>query len=117
LPIYEGTADKTLNKGIGHLEKTSLPTNNYAYHSVLVGHTGISTKKFFDDLSNLNIGDEFVVTILNESFKYKIYEIKKVLPNQTKDLKVQENRKLVTLVTCTPKFVNSHRLLVMGEAI
>lgn len=117
LPIYEGTADKTLNKGIGHLEKTSLPTKNYAYHSILVGHTGLSTKKFFDDLPSMKIGDEFVVTILNESFKYKIYEIKKVLPNQTKDLKVQKNRKLVTLVTCIPKFVNSHRLLVMGEKI
>ena len=117
LPIYEGTDDKTLHKGIGHLEKTSMPTYNGAYHSVLVGHTGISTKKFFDDLTNLKVGDEFVVTILNDSFKYKIYDIKKVLPNETKDLKIQENRKLVTLVTCTPKFVNSHRLLVMGEII
>ena len=117
LPIYEGTDDKTLHKGIGHLEKTSMPTYNGAYHSVLVGHTGISTKKFFDDLTNLKVGDEFVVTILNDSFKYKIYDIKKVLPNQTKDLKIQKNRKLVTLVTCTPKFVNSHRLLVMGEII
>lgn len=117
LPIYEGTDDKTLNKGIGHLEKTSLPIKNYAYHSVFVGHTGISTKKFFDDLPSMKIGDEFIVTILNESFKYKIYEIKKVLPNQTKDLRVLENRKLVTLVTCTPKFVNSHRLLVMGEIV
>ncbi len=117
LPIYEGTDDKTLNKGIGHLERTTLPTKDYSYHSVLVGHTGISTKKFFDDLPSLKIGDEFVVTILNESFKYKVYQIKKVLPNQTKDLKVQENRRLVTLVTCTPKYVNSHRLLVMGENI
>ena len=117
LPIYEGTDDKTLHKGIGHLERTSMPTYNGAYHSVLVGHTGISTRKFFDDLPSMKIGDEFVVTILNDSFKYKIYDIKKVLPNQTKDLKVQKNRKLVTLVTCTPKFVNSHRLLVMGEII
>lgn len=117
LPIYEGTDEKTLHKGIGHLEKSSLPSNNYAYHSVFVGHTGISLKEFFDDLPNLKIGDEFVVTILNESFKYKIYEIKKVLPSQTNDLKIQENCKLVTLVTCTPKFVNSHRLLVMGRLI
>ena len=115
LPIYEGTDDNTLHKGIGHLEKSSLPTKKYSYHSILVGHTGISTRKFFDDLPNLKVGDDFVVTILNEKFKYKIYEIKKVLPHQTKDLKIQENRKLVTLVTCTPKFVNSHRLLVMGK--
>lgn len=117
LPIYEGTDDNTLHKGIGHLKKSSLPSKNYAYHSVLVGHTGISTKKFFDDLPSLRVGDEFSITILNEKFKYKIYEIKKVLPNQTKDLKIQENRKLVTLVTCTPKYVNSHRLLVMGRLI
>lgn len=117
LPIYEGTDDNTLHKGIGHLKKSSLPTKNYAYHSVLVGHTGISTKKFFDDLPTLRVGDEFSITILNEKFKYKIYEIKKVLPSQTNDLKIQENCKLVTLVTCTPKYVNSHRLLVMGRLI
>lgn len=115
LPIYQGTDDKTLLKGIGHLEKTTMPTKDYAYHAVFVGHTGITSKKFFDDLLNLKVGDEFEVTILNESFKYKIYDIKTVLPSQTKDLKVQSNKQLVTLVTCTPKFVNSHRLLVTGQ--
>ena len=115
LPIYEGTDDKTLLKGVGHLEKTSLPTKNYAYHSVFVGHTGITSKKIFDDLPKLEIGDEFSVIILNETFNFKIYNIKKVLPNQTKDLKIKEDKKIVTLVTCVPKYVNSHRLLIMGE--
>ena len=115
LPIYEGTDDKILLKGVGHVEKTSLPTKNYAYHSVFVGHTGITSKRIFDDLPKLEIGDEFSVIILNESFNFKIYNIKKVLPNQTKDLKIQENKKIVTLVTCVPKYVNSHRLLIMGE--
>ena len=115
LPIYEGTDDKTLLKGVGHLEKTSLPTKNYAYHSVFVGHTGITSKKIFDDLPKLEIGDEFSVIILNERFNFRVYDIKKVLPNQTNDLKIKDNKKIVTLVTCIPKYVNSHRLLIMGE--
>ena len=115
LPIYEGTDDKILLKGVGHLEKTSLPTKKYAYHSVFVGHTGITSKKIFDDLPKLEIGDEFSVIILNERFNYRIYNIKKVLPNQTKDLKIKDDKKIVTLVTCIPKYVNSHRLLIMGE--
>ena len=115
LPIYEGTDDKTLLKGVGHLEKTSLPTKNYAYHAIFVGHTGITSKKIFDDLPKLEIGDEFSVIILNERFNFRIYNIKKVLPNQTKDLKIKDDKKIVTLVTCIPKYVNSHRLLIMGE--
>ena len=115
LPIYEGTAAKTLQKGIGHLEKTTMPTTKYAYHAVFVGHTGITSKILFDNLDRLVIGDIFTVTILDESFKYRVYDKKVVKPSETKALKVQSNKKLVTLVTCTPKFVNSHRLLVMGE--
>ena len=117
LPIYEGTDDKTLLKGIGHLEKTTMPTNKYAYHSVFVGHTGITSKKFFDDLDKLKVGDNFSITVLDERFDYKVCKIKKVLPGETKELKVQSNKQLVTLVTCTPKYVNSHRLLVTGERI
>ena len=94
-----------------------LPSGKYFYHSIFVGHTGITNKKIFDDLPKLKIGDEFSVTILNETFGYKIYKIKKVQPNETKDLKVQEGKKLVTLVTCVPKYINSHRLLVMGENV
>ena len=115
LPIYEGTEDKILLKGVGHLEKSMLPSKKYFYHSIFVGHTGITSKKIFDDLPELKVGDKFCVTILNEAFCYKIYNIKKVLPNETKDLKIQEGKKIVTLVTCIPKYINSHRLLVMGE--
>lgn len=117
LPIYEGTEDKTLLKGIGHLEKSMLPSRKYFYHSIFVGHTGITHMKIFDDLPKLKIGDEFSVTTLNETFCYKIYKTKKVLPNETKDLKVQDGKRLVTLVTCVPKYINSHRLLVMGESV
>lgn len=117
LPIFEGTDDKNLLKGVGHLENTSLPVGKASYHSILVGHTGISTKKLFDNLVHLKKGDTFAVTILNDTFKYRVIDIKKVLPEQTKDLRIRGNKKLVTLVTCTPKYVNSHRLLVTGEKI
>ena len=117
LPIYEGTDDKILQQGVGHLEKTSMPTHNTEYHAVFVGHTGLTSKKFFDDLEKLEKGDNFKITILNESFKYKVYDIKVVKPNETNILKVQSNKQLVTLVTCTPKYVNSHRLLIMGEKV
>lgn len=115
LPIYEGTSEKTLLKGIGHLENTSLPSTAVAYHAVFVGHTGITAKKFFDDLSNLSVGDEFFVTILNDNFYYRVCDINRVLPSETQNLKIKDDKQLVTLVTCIPKFVNSHRLLVTGE--
>ena len=73
------------------------------------------SKKIFDDLPKLEIGDEFSVIILNETFNFRIYNIKKVIPNQTNDLKIKEDKKIVTLVTCIPKYVNSHRLLIIGE--
>ena len=117
LPIYEGTNNKVLLKGTGHLENTGMPTKKGEYHSVIVGHTGLTAKKIFDDLPKLNIGDEFNITILNDTFKYKIYSIEKVLPNETENLKTQKGKQLVTLVTCTPKFINSHRLLVKGKII
>ena len=117
LPIYEGTEDKILSKGVGHLKETSIPTQKGNYHAVFVGHSGLTSKKILDDLEKLEKGNIFEVTILNQKFKYIIYKIKKVLPTQTQDLKYNKNKKLVTLVTCTPKYVNSHRLLVMGELV
>lgn len=119
LPIYEGTSDKVLLKGIGHLEGTQLPISSGGYHSVLVGHTGITAKTFFDDLVKLELEDEFSVTILDEVYNYKVCDIKTVLPTETDSLKqeVDNDTKIVTLVTCTPKYVNSHRLLVTGKEI
>lgn len=119
LPIYEGTTDKVLLKGVGHLESTSLPTANSSYHSAFVGHTGITSKTFFDDLVNLEFGDIFSITILDDTYDYEIYDIKVVLPTETESLnqEVDGDAKLVTLITCTPKYVNSHRLLVTGRII
>ena len=117
MPIYEGTEDKILLKGVGHLEYTGIPTKKQDYHCVLVGHSGLTSKKIFDNLTKLKDGDEFNIIILDNVFKYKICSIKKVLPYETNYLTVQKGKQLVTLVTCIPKFINSHRLLVTGEII
>ena len=117
LPIYQGTEEKILYKGIGHMINSGLPTDEKNYHCVLVGHSGLSNKTFFDKIEKLEIEDEFIINILNKSYKYKVYKIKKVLPNNTNELIFKKGKKLVTLVTCTPKYINSHRLLVMGEMI
>ena len=117
LPIYQGTEEKILYKGIGHMINSGLPTDEKNYHCVLVGHSGLSNKTFFDKIEKLEIEDEFIINILNKSYKYKVYKIKKVLPNNTNELILKKGKKLVTLVTCTPKYINSHRLLVMGEMI
>lgn len=117
LPIYEGTSDNILSKGIGHIENTGIPQKGQDYHCILVGHSGLTTKKMFDDLNKLKINNIFSVTILNECFEYKIYEIKKVLPNETNELNFKNNQQLVTLVTCTPKLINSHRLLIKAKCV
>lgn len=117
LPIYEGTSDEILLQGIGHLKNTSLPIGDENTNSVLVGHTGITGKTFFDNLINMELEDDFYIYILDDVLQYKVIDIKVVLPDDTEDIKPIEGKNLVTLVTCTPKFVNSHRLLVVGERV
>ena len=119
LPIYDGTTDKILLKGVGHLENTPLPNSKKGYHSVLVGHSGITAKTIFDDLIKLELKDCFSVTILDETYKYEICDIKTVLPDDVESLeqKIGDMRELVTLVTCTPRYINSHRLLITGECV
>lgn len=115
LPIYEGTSDKILNMGVGHIKNTSYPSESKNTHCVLVGHTGLAHAKIFDDLDKLEIGDIFYINYLGENFKYKVTEINTILPEDTKKLEIEENKNKVTLVTCTPKHINTHRLLVTGE--
>lgn len=115
LPIYHGTDETTLVKGVGHLEGSALPTGEIGNHTVLTGHTGLPTAELFTDLDQLVIGDVFYVQILNKVFTYEVIEINVVLPSETEKLKAQEDKDLVTLVTCTPYGINSHRLLVRGE--
>ncbi|MGN1013494.1 MAG: class C sortase [Clostridia bacterium] len=117
LPIYEGVTINNLSKGVSHMENTSLPNGNINTHSILAGHTGISQAVIFDNLNELELEDEFYISYYGETTKYKVIEEKIVLPEETNGLKVEEGRCLVTLVTCTPKTVNSHRLLVTGQKV
>lgn len=117
LPIYEGITSTNLTKGVAHMEDTSLPNGDINTHSILAGHTGISQAEIFDNLNELEIDDEFYISFYGNTTKYKVIEEKIVLPDDTSSLKVEDNRCLVTLVTCTPKTVNTHRLLVTGEKI
>ena len=117
LSIYEGTSDNILLQGIGHLENSSLPIGGSTTNSVLVGHTGITGKTFFDNLTDLKKEDLFYIYILKEVLTYKVLDIKVVLPNETDYLEPVKGEDIVTLVTCTPKYVNSHRLLVRGKRV
>ncbi|MGL4874884.1 MAG: class C sortase [Clostridium sp.] len=115
LPIYHGTEESVLQSGVGHLEGTSLPTGGIGMHTVLTGHTGLPSAELFSKLENLEIGDVFVVKVLDRTLAYKVKEKNVVLPKEVKGVKPQEGKDLMTLVTCTPYGVNSHRLLVTGE--
>lgn len=117
LPIYHGTEDKVLNKGVGHLEGTSLPVGGESTHAVLSAHRGLPSAKLFSDLDKIVVGDEFTITILNEVYTYEVEEIFTVLPDQSEYLEVIPGKEYVTLMTCTPYGINTHRLLVRAHRI
>ncbi len=115
LPIYHGTSESVLEKGVGHLEGTSLPIGGKGTHAVITGHTGLSSAKLFTDLTEVKEGDIFFITTIGEKMAYKVDQIKVVTPTDISKLTVVDGKDYVTLVTCTPYGVNSHRLLVRGE--
>lgn len=115
LPIYHGTSEEVLEKGIGHIQTTSLPIGGNSTHSVLTGHTGLPSAELFTRLDELEIGDIFYIKILDKTLTYKVYETKIILPDEIDELQVFSGKDLLTLVTCTPYGVNSHRLLVKAE--
>lgn len=117
LPVYHGTENSTLEKGIGHLHDSSLPVGGKGTHAVLTGHSGLSTAKQFTDLDRLKKGDIFLIYTLGDTLAYQIDRIKTVLPDVTDDLSIRQDEDLCTLITCTPYGVNSHRLLVRGRRI
>lgn len=117
LPIYDGLEDNNLQKGVVHLDDTSYPTGQASTHCVLAGHSGLTRAKILDDADKLQIGDNFQVEYLNETNNYEIIDIKIVLPYETESLKIIDNETLVTLVTCTPKGINTHRLLITGKKV
>ena len=117
LPIYHGTTDEVLSKGVGHLLNTSLPVGGPSTHTVISAHTAYPGAELFNDLDELEEGDLFYLYTLNQVLAYEIDQIKVVLPYETQDFQVMEKEDYVTLVTCTPYGINTHRLLVRGRRI
>ena len=117
LPIYHGTENDSLERGIGHLLGSSLPIGGENTHTILSGHSGMASQKMFTDLEQLTAGDVFYLHVLNETLSYQVVDINTVLPYDTSLLGIVPGEDLCTLVTCTPYGVNTHRLLVRGSRI
>ena len=115
LPIYHGTSNEVLEKGVGHIESTSVPIGGESTHSVLTGHTGLPSAELFTRLDELVVGDIFYIHVLDEVLTYKVYETKVILPDKIDELQISSGNDFITLVTCTPYGVNTHRLLVKAE--
>lgn len=117
LPIYHGVGTAALEKGAGHIEGTSLPIGGPGTHAVLSGHRGLPGRKLFTDLDLLKVKDQFYLRVLNETLAYEIDQILTVLPHEISALDIVPGEDLVTLVTCTPYGVNTHRLLIRGHRV
>ncbi len=116
IAIGHGTKDSMLQGEAGHLYGTSLPVDGENVHAVIAGHSALSTAKLFTDLDELEIGDEFYITVLNQEYRYVVDQIEVMLPTEEAEYEqIVEGKNYVTLYTCTPYGVNTHRLLVRGE--
>lgn len=117
IPIYHTTQEDVLEKAAGHLEGSSLPVGGENTHAVISAHRGLPSASLFTDLDKLEEGDHFLLYILDDVLCYEVDQILVVEPDETESLAVQEGQDLVTLLTCTPYGVNSHRLLVRGHRV
>lgn len=119
LPVYHGSDnnDEKLKKGCVHLQSTSFPIGGASTHAVISAHSGYPEQKFFDDLEKLEIGDKFKINILNQTLTYRVCEINIVDPDDTSKLEIKDGKDYVTLVTCYPYSINTHRLCVRGERV
>lgn len=117
LPIYHGTDETVLQIAAGHLTGSSLPVGGSSTHAVISGHTGLPSAKLFTGLDTLKDGDTFAIHVLDDTYWYEVDQIKVVLPGEMNDLAIEDGADYVTLITCTPYGVNSHRLLVRGHRI
>ena len=117
LPIYHGTSDEVLNVAVGHVQGSSLPVGGLGTHAVISAHRGLPSAKLFSDLDMLEVGDTFMITVLDTVMKYSIDKVSVVYPNDLSGLKIDRDKDLVTLVTCTPYGINTHRLLVRGVRV
>lgn len=114
IPIYHGTKENVLQVGVGHLQNTSLPVGGASTHAAVSGHRGLPTYSLFTDLDRMKIGDQFFIKVLNQTMCYTVDQILTVLPDEMDALAITPGQDYVTLITCTPYGINSHRLLVRG---
>lgn len=117
LPVYHGTSAEVLERGAGHLDNTAFPIGGESTHSVISAHSAFPTETFFDYLTELEIGDAFYIHVLDRTLKYEVDQINVVEPNDTKNLYTIRGEDHVTLLTCTPYSINTHRLLVRGKRV
>lgn len=117
LPVQHGTDADTLEKSVGHVVGTSLPVGGSSTHAVLSAHSGMASSKLFSDIDQLTEGDTFYIHVLGDTLAYKVDAIHTVLPTDTSLLQIEDGKDYVTLVTCTPFGVNTHRLLVRGQRV
>ena len=117
LPIYHGVENSTLEQGVGHLPGSSLPVGGESTHAVLAAHSGLASQRMFTDLEQLREGDRFYLSVLGETLAYEIDQMLVVEPDDAAALELQPGMDLVTLITCTPYGVNTHRLLVRGKRV
>lgn len=117
LPIYHGTSDEVLSNGIGHQQGTSLPVGGENTNCVLTGHRGLPNSKLFTRLDELKKGDYFFIKSLDEVLAYKVNDIKVILPEEVEVLDIPQGKDMVSLITCTPYGINTHRLVVCGERV
>ncbi len=117
LPIYHGTDEAVLQSGVGHLAGSSLPVGGESTHCVLSGHRGLPSAKLFTNLDQLEVGDTFVIFVLDEVLTYEVDQIRIVEPQEVGGLGITEGEDYCTLVTCTPYGINTHRLLVRGHRV
>ena len=117
LPVYHGTEDSVLSIGVGHIEGTSLPVGGASTHAVLSGHRGLPSSKLFTRLDELVKGDLFYVHVLDQTLAYQVEKIEVVEPDEVDALQIEADKDLVSLVTCTPYGLNTHRLIVTGHRV
>lgn len=117
LPVYHGTSEGVLNIAVGHLQGSSLPVGGEGTHAVVSAHRGLPSAKLFSDLDELVVGDTFTITVLKEVYTYEVDKISIVEPSDMNDLLAVPGKDYITLMTCTPYGINSHRLLVRGHRI
>lgn len=117
MPFYHGTSYTTLDKGLGHIESTSIPVGGKDTHAVITGHSGVKNQVLFTDVRNLEEGDIFYINILGRRLAYEIDSFEEILPSEVDRIKIKPDKDIVTLLTCTPPGINTYRLLVTGHRI